>query len=107
MTYRTPKEAKAFTCPIARVSGDDPVIAECQAEACMLWRWKLMSAMDPRFMGAVQREMVILQGENPKAVSANLHKEAVRRVAADPQAYTFPDVAVDKGYCGLGGRPQE
>ena len=107
MTYRTTEEAIGFTCPIARISGDDPVIAQCQAQDCILWRWRPMSAMDPRYMGAVQRELAILQGENPKAVVANMHKEAVRRVKADPQAYTFPDFSVDMGYCGLGGKPQE
>lgn len=106
MTYRTVEDSKKMICPIARITGNEPTKAKCQGDACMLWRWRGMSAMDPRFLGAITRETEALKAENPKKPAGSLHKEAVKRVTKDPVAYTFPDPEIDIGFCGLGGPPE-
>jgi hypothetical protein len=106
MTYRTIKEAAAFTCPIARVSGDEPTTSQCKGAKCAWWYWRMLPANDPRVLTAMEREMALLKAERPKAIPANLTNEAFKRVMADTTAFTFPDPAVDKGYCGAAGRPE-
>lgn len=108
MTYRTVEDSKKMPCPIARTFGSagEKVRANCRADACMLWRWRAMSAMDPRFLGAVTRETELLKAQNPDKPAGSFHKEAVKRVTKDPTAYTFPDPEVDTGFCGLGGAPE-
>ena len=65
-----------------------------------------MTAMVPRFLGAVKRESESLREKNPDKPAGSFHKEAVKRVTKDPMAYTFPDPEVDIGFCGLGGPPE-
>jgi hypothetical protein len=111
MTLLTATEATKRLCPIARISArqgksPDDVPATCCGSECVLWRWVPMSASDHRFKSAVQREIAMMQAEGAKGLASVLHGEAVKRIAAKPDAYTFPDPAVDKGWCGLGGRPE-
>lgn len=107
--FLTPKEAKALSCPVARVHGKG-TSAKCEAETCILWRWSPLSSDDPRFSGAIKRECVMLAqskadetGEKPKPHHL-YHKKAVSNVMRDPEAYGVP-VAPEKGWCGLGGKP--
>lgn len=107
MTLRTAKEAATFSCPIARVSGEDPVDPQCRGDKCMFWRWVPIAADDPRVLSAITREIAILRGEagNEKKAEPTLRKEAIARVSKDPKAFTFPTDR-DKGWCGLAGRPE-
>ncbi|MBT9385509.1 hypothetical protein KM176_16665 [Pseudooceanicola sp. CBS1P-1] len=103
MTSLHPEDAaKQWRCPLAKTFGAAKVTGFCAGDACAVWRWMPMSANDPRFVSAVQREIASLQEANPKATKVALHKQAVARVMADPNAFTFPN-ETDRGYCGLGG----
>jgi hypothetical protein len=111
MTLLTATEATKRLCPIARISArpsvkDDVVPANCCGPECVLWRWHPLMANDPRVLSAVTREMALLKVERPKAIPANLHGEAMKRVMANPEGFTYPDPDEDKGWCGLGGRPE-
>jgi hypothetical protein len=111
MTLLTATEATKRLCPIARISArqgktPDDVPATCCGPECVLWRWVPLRADDDRVVSGIKREMALLQLERPKAIPANLHGEAVKRVMKNPIDYTFPDPEVDKGWCGLGGRPE-
>ncbi|MBR9823064.1 MAG: hypothetical protein GYB51_18945 [Rhodobacteraceae bacterium] len=106
MTSLHPDEAgKQWKCPLDRTFGSAKASNYCQGAACAVWRWMPMAANDPRFMSAVQREIAALQAEEPTKSKDGLHKKAVARVAADPAAFTFPN-ETDRGYCGLGGKPE-
>jgi hypothetical protein len=104
MTLHTEAEAKAKLCPIARVSGAKEPKAHCQGAACILWRWRPLMADDPRVQSAIAREIALLRGETKKP-DAFYHKEALRRVMLDPNAYTYT-TEKDRGWCGLGGKPE-
>jgi len=103
MSGLTPEEAKGRACPLARsFERHQPT---CLGPACMLWRWLPLSAEDPRFRRAVRAEMKRLAEAAGKASTAGSHREAVRNVTADPAAHGAPS-APERGYCGLGGRPE-
>lgn len=104
MTLTTEAEAKAKTCPIARVSGAEKPKAKCQGAECILWRWVPLMANDPRVEGAITREMALVKGDSKKP-DVVFHKEALRRVMNDPRAYSYP-TETDRGWCGLGGKPE-
>tara|TARA_R110000868_G_scaffold237132_9_gene491647 strand:+ start:46404 stop:46748 length:345 start_codon:yes stop_codon:yes gene_type:complete len=106
MTSLHPTEAaKQWKCPLSRTFGVPKASVGCIGADCAVWRWMPMSAEDPRFTSAVAREIAFLQTENPKTSAALLHKQAVAKVMADPNAYTFPNES-DRGFCGLGGKPE-
>ena len=99
MSGLTPEEATGRACPLARsFERHQPT---CLGPACMLWL--PLSAEDPRFRRAVRAEMKRLAAG--KASTAGRHREAVRNVTADPAAHGAPS-APERGYCGLGGRPE-
>lgn len=104
MTSLTPADAqKTLLCPLARTFGAKTATAHCRGEACACWRWIPMTSRDPRFLSAVQREIALMKEERPNAKPELFHKEAVKKVQQDPDAYTFPDPEQDRGYCGVGG----
>lgn len=114
MTTMTTTEAKAkMLCPLARTFGD-PSTKTCRADGCAIWRFLPIMADDALFKSAVQREIALMTAEAEKQVEAGarktvpsrnlLHTDAVKRVAADPQAYNVPSHH-HRGYCGLGGKP--
>ena len=103
MTGLTPEAARAHACPLAR--GFEAMQPTCVGPACMPWRWLPLSSQDPRFRRAVQTEMQRLADAAGKSSTAGLHKKAVQNVAADPAAHGAPS-APERGYCGLGGRPE-
>lgn len=110
-SYLAPAQARAFICPIARVSGAKEPAGRCQAHLCILWRWKAWMADDPRIMGAIQRETTAILAEGHKVAGKPLaedgaRKRAVSRVSAAPDLYAYRDPEKDRGYCGLGGRPE-
>lgn len=110
--FVTPAQAReTYPCPVARTF-DKKVGPNCDADKCPVWRWLPLSADDPRFSGAVKRECVMLAqqkaeetGKKPKPHHL-YHKQAVKNVMADPQAYDVP-AKPERGWCGLGGRPEQ
>jgi hypothetical protein len=106
----TPEEAKKnLTCPLARTFSKK-VGPNCMGGNCAAWRWLPLDAKDPRFTGAISREMACLAQDEAtetgkKAKPAqNYHKQAVANVRKDPEAYDVPSQP-EKGWCGLGGQP--
>lgn len=109
MTLRTPEEAATLKCPLARTfdTGKRPT---CDGPDCILWRWQPASAGDPRFVAAVIREQASLAQDEakltgqPVAKTQKYHKEAVKNVMANPEGCGCPPH--EKGWCGLGGKPE-
>jgi len=102
MTSVLATDAGTMLCPLAKTFGKADT-GKCRGPACACWRWMPMSARDPRYVSAVQREVALLKVDRPTSNAAVLHKEAVKKVQQDPNAYTFPDEKKDRGYCGVGG----
>lgn len=110
MTYIPNKDANSMKCPIARTF-DEGKSSHCDGEDCILWRWRPLAANDNRFMSALKREMHRMHQEerakNPKTKrsEASFHKDANAMIAERP--WDFINMGdEDRGYCGLGGKPQ-
>ena len=103
MTYHTPAQAReTMPCPLARTF-EKKVGSNCDADRCIMWRWKAVMASDPLFMSAVKREEAVLAQEDGKGKSADrFHSKAATNVAKDPAGY---GVEATRGYCGLAGVP--
>jgi len=106
----SPEEARnAWDCPVARVMAHPGNGGKCKGETCAAWRFLPLSASDPAFQSAVQREILLMEKEKGDRVSspsarAVKRKAAVARVMSDPCAYSIPGHH-ERGYCGLGGQP--
>ena len=113
MTLLTPAEARQKACPVARVSGvpEDAkgnVRCECRGPDCVLWRWKPISVTDHRFLSAVARETALIEEERKASTDKpkkSASSEAAERVGFAVDRYVIRDEN-DKGWCGLGGRPE-
>lgn len=104
MQTMTPAEAaKKLECPVARTFGKTDT-AMCRGDRCAVWRFLPMDMDDAPIKSAIQREMQAIADERGKQVSPIFHKEAVKRVMADPSAYAIP-AHHERGFCGLGGKP--
>lgn len=102
MTYITPDEARNYKCPVARTFAEK-IGPNCDADGCILWRWKKALASDPLFMSAVKREEACLAQEDGKGRAGHLyHKQAVANVAKNPEGY---GVKSSVGHCGLAAMP--
>lgn len=97
MTAMTPLSAQTYPCPIARVKGNQPPPAKCEADACILWRWLPLDAAAPAFKEAVSAQMKALGG------GAGHHKAAVAWVMENREALGLPTKPTH-GFCGLGGQ---
>lgn len=108
--FITPDEASTdYFCPLARTFAkkDRPF---CMGSDCILWRWRPLSADDPRFQSAIKREMACLaqdaeKEDGKKRQSMAFHKQAVANVMANPEGHGAP-AKPEKGYCGLGAEPK-
>lgn len=109
--FLTPAQAReTMPCPLARTFSEK-VGPNCDAGKCLIWRWLPLDASDDRFVSAIKREIACLAQDHEKAggkkrQSSSFHKEAVANVMSDPKAYGVPD-APERGWCGLGGRPEQ
>lgn len=102
MTYRTPKEAATYNCPIARTFAPDKS-STCDGPDCILWRWKEIRTGNPILVSAIQREMACLAQDEGKGREAkHFQKQATANVSADPEGH---GVVPTRGYCGLGSKP--
>jgi hypothetical protein len=109
--FTTPEDAQALRCPLARTFGDDkPLDPECQGPVCAVWRWKPISAKDPRFTKAINEEIDRLHAEHKAEHPLSdrkkdgFHQQAVKNVSADREAHGVPSDP-ELGFCGLGGVP--
>jgi hypothetical protein len=90
----TEEEARAFPCPIARIKGQEPIPARCEASACILWRWQpLDAALLIPHVKARRKEI------GPYVE----HKEAVAWVMENREKLGIPTKPTH-GFCGLGGQ---
>lgn len=90
---RTPEEAAAMLCPLARTFAEPKANAGCRGPACMCWRWEQITTSHPLWAAAVRLE-ASARGEKapfPKAAAfVAEHKEALGLVPT-------------RGFCGIGG----
>jgi len=86
----TPEQASSLPCPVSRTFAQAQ--ATCRGADCILWRWQPVLASDPRVQAAL-RARIAETGEKP------LHHPKAAALARG-------DVAPDRGWCGLGGRPE-
>ena len=103
----TPKEAtEVWICPLARTFGGNAktLHSACRGAACALWRWVKIDAGDPRIVSAISARLDEIAGDDPTKRSAK-HQAAVKYVMAHREELGLP-VEPDRGYCGLGGRPE-
>lgn len=101
----TPDQARQTPCPFARTFAQK-VGPNCDADACIMWRWVPLMPDDPRFMSAINREMACLAQDDGKGKpSAGYHKQAVANVMRNPEGYGVP-AKREVGYCGLAGKPE-
>ena len=108
MTLLTPAEARQKACPFFREAGvpKGKPAYPCLVSDCHIWRWKAISANDPRFLSAVTREASTIQAEaDAKGKIVNATKIAAERVGFNVDDYIIR-TDEDKGWCGLGGRPE-
>ena len=102
MTFLTPDEARDHACPIARTSGLDPIRASCQADLCILWRWKAFEVTDPGYMAACAKAMTMPDAATGKPMGQKLAAGYVNTHRAE---FGIPE-APYRGWCGLGGKPE-
>lgn len=96
------EDAANWKCPFARTFAEK-VGAGCDGPQCILWRVVPMSATDPRFVKAVQAEMVRM-ADGTGSQPMTYHKKAASAVTDDPAAHGLP-AAPEYGFCGAGGKP--
>lgn len=86
----TPEQAASMPCPVSRTfAAAQPT---CRADGCILWRWRPVAASDQAYVAAL-KVRVAETGEKP------LHHPKAAALARG-------DVTPDRGWCGLGGRPE-
>lgn len=98
MNARTPEDATSLLCPLSRTFASKEASQGCKGPLCAVWRWKPLSAGDPRFTAAlavIAREL----GGGPHRT-----KEATAVLMADRAKYGVP-TEPEVGFCGLGGTP--
>lgn len=94
-----------WPCPVARLWGKANVSAKCRGDACPVWRWIPLDAVDSRFVSAIWAEQERLAQAAGKANNGGFAKKATANVMKDRAAHGLPD-RPERGYCGLGGKPQ-
>lgn len=108
--FLTPAQAReTMPCPLARTFAEKKG-PNCDADRCPVWRWRAPLDMPPGFLSAVKREMACLAQEEAertgkKVSDQKFHQRAVANVNHDPEAYGV-QMPKDKGFCGLGGKPE-
>lgn len=98
MTARTPEDAATLLCPLARTFAGKEAVACCRGPSCALWRWKPLSANDPRFTAALKTIAQEIGGGPHRG------KEATAILMADRAKYGVP-TEPELGFCGMGGTP--
>lgn len=95
MTYLTPDEARNYKCPVARTFAEK-IGPNCDADACILWRWKHKSFSGPAYDAAVKVAV------RPFIGHPSSRQKASEEVRNDPEKYGL-DMTPTHGTCGLGG----
>lgn len=99
-----PEDAIKRPCPFARTFSEKHG-GNCEADDCLMWRWLAPPASDPAFQSAIKREMACIAQERGAKNAAGFHKQAVKNVMRDPEAYGV-DLKPKRGWCGLAGKPE-
>lgn len=87
----TPQEATAIPCPVSRTFAQAQ--ATCRADGCILWRWQAVSVSDPRWKAAM---------------AARMQETGEKAPGREAAAWVRDNVPLppERGWCGLGGRPE-
>jgi hypothetical protein len=94
--FLKPEEARRFPCPNG--SSHFTPIEKCEAEKCLLWRWRPLQATEPGYKEAVQKA----QGLDKAARGGLMPAEYVN---ANRKKFDLPERPY-VGWCGLGGEPK-
>lgn len=99
----TPTEAAKFNCPLARTFSEKKGHG-CMGPDCILWRWEEVNVNTPSIRAAISKEAGRIADEAGRKRSPADFKPASSAVLSNPEDHGVT-LDPEKGWCGLGGRP--